>query len=69
MTDELDLTAGEYVLGTLSGEERARVEADAASDGALAAAIERWQRRLAPLISAGPVEVPVRVWARIEAKL
>jgi len=69
MNEELDFVAGEYVLGTLSGEERARVASEAAIDSALMAAIDAWQRRLAPLISAGPVEVPTRVWARIEAEL
>jgi anti-sigma-K factor RskA len=51
MTEEEDIDglAAEYVLGSLDADERAGVEARRASDAPLVAAIEAWQRRLAPL--------------------
>lgn len=61
--------AGEYVLGTLSGDERAQFEASLAGNAALREAVEWWERKLAPLISAGPVPVAPHVWERIAARL
>ena len=47
--EDIDGLAAEYVLGSLDAAERADVEARSRSDASLMAAIEAWQRRLAPL--------------------
>lgn len=65
--DEIDMVAAEYVLGTLTGEERALMQSRISGDARWRDAVERWQRNLAPLISAGPVPVPAHIWAQIEA--
>ena len=44
-----DLLAGEYVLGTLPGEERRAVRERIEVDGAFAARVRDWEARLAPL--------------------
>lgn len=68
--DEAAAAAGEYVLGLLGGEERARFERRLATDGRLRAEVAGWEQRLAPLaLSAEPVEPPPHVWARIEESL
>jgi anti-sigma-K factor RskA len=68
--DESTAAAGEYVLGLLGGEERARFERRLATDPALRAEVTGWERRLAPLaLSADPVEPPPHLWARIEESL
>jgi anti-sigma-K factor RskA len=72
MTDEhdIDMLAAEYVLGTLPAEERAAVAMRARHDRALAAAIEGWERRLAPLSETiGAREVPTHIWPQIEQRL
>ncbi len=64
--EDTDLLAAEYVLGVLNAAEAASVEAAAASDDALALAIEAWQNRLAPLaLLAAPVPPPAALWSRI----
>jgi anti-sigma-K factor RskA len=68
--DEIDVLAGEYVLGTLDGAERAAAQAQRRRDPALEAAILTWEGRLAPLADWVPsVSVPKDLLARIEAKL
>jgi anti-sigma-K factor RskA len=67
--DDIDMLAAEYVLGTLDGAERGRVQGALAHDAPLARAVERWLRYLSPLIGAGPVPVPAHVWRGIEARL
>ena len=70
MPEERDQLAAEYVLGTLSLEERAGAEALLASDPAFAAAVARWQDRLAPLDDATPPVAPsASLWRRIEAAI
>ncbi|WP_029029905.1 anti-sigma factor [Salinarimonas rosea] len=65
-----DALAGEYVLGTLRGDERAAFEARLAREPALAEAVAAWQERLAPLTEAvAPVAPPADLFARIEARL
>ena len=65
-----DLLAGEYVLGTLDSEARARFSAQLEHDESLQAAVEAWQRRLAGLGSGtAPVDPPPGLWDRIEAVL
>jgi len=57
--DDLDALAGEYVLGTLDATERTTVAARRQREGALDAAIEAWEVRLAPLIDEiAPVAPP-----------
>jgi anti-sigma-K factor RskA len=60
MTEEenIDGLAAEFVLGSLDGAERAEVEAHRALEGSLKAAIEAWERRLAPLLEAAPEVAP-----------
>ncbi|MEQ1697352.1 MAG: anti-sigma factor [Hyphomicrobiaceae bacterium] len=48
-TDNMDDLAAEYVLGTLDANERANVAFRRQRDPGLAAAIEAWEARLAPL--------------------
>lgn len=66
MSDDPDSLAAEYVLGTLSAEERREIAARAESDPAMRAAIAAWEERLAPLASvASPVTPPDALWRRI----
>jgi anti-sigma-K factor RskA len=68
--DEIDVLAGEYVLGTLDAPERAAAQARRRRDPTLEAAILAWEGRLAPLADwVPPVSVPKDMLARIEAKL
>lgn len=68
--DERTIQAGEYVLGLLEGEERARFEAMARRDPEIAREIHAWEERLTPLTRAvTPVAPPATLWARIEAQL
>lgn len=68
--EERDAMAGEYVLGTLSREERADAEILLVSDPAFAAAVRDWEDRLAPLDAAtAPIAPPVALWARVEAAI
>jgi anti-sigma-K factor RskA len=68
MADEKSIRAGEYVLGTLSAEERAGFERELRRDPELALAVGVWERRLAPLAArVEPVEPPPQLWSRIEA--
>ena len=66
---DLDALAGDYVLGTLSGEERQALEAQMKHDAGLRDRVEDWERRLAPAVVAlaEPVEPPPGLLARIEA--
>ncbi|MGH7122243.1 MAG: anti-sigma factor [Acetobacteraceae bacterium] len=66
--EERDLTAGEYVLGTLDVAAADAFEQAAPQDPELAAAIAAWQRRLSPLAGlVAPVAPPADLWVRIEA--
>jgi anti-sigma-K factor RskA len=65
-----ELRSAEYALGVLDADERQALERAAEANPLLVAAIERWQRRLAPLAEdLRPLAVPARVWARIERDL
>jgi anti-sigma-K factor RskA len=58
--------AGEYVLGVLDADERARAQARIASEPAFARAVAWWENRLAPLAArVAPVEPPATIWPRI----
>lgn len=62
--------AGEYVLGLLEGEERARFERRLAADATLRREVVEWERRLAPIAeSIDEVAPPPDVWPRIERSL
>ena len=56
--EDIDGLAAEYALGSLDAAERAEVDARRQVDASLAAAIEAWQRRLAPLSERIPGETP-----------
>jgi hypothetical protein len=71
--DDIDALAGEYVLGSLDGAERAAVEARRKADAALDGAITAWERRLGPLSEREPGIEPSghlrgRILARISAQ-
>lgn len=68
--EDIEALAGEYVLGTLDAAERAAVAARRQREPALAAAIEAWEQRLAPLDAAAEeIEPPAGLFSRIEARL
>ena len=70
MSTEQDRRASEYVLGTLSAEERKAFAYDMSRDATLHAAVQAWQVRLAPLASAiAPQIPPPRVWDAIAKSL
>ncbi len=50
MSEEIDMLAGEYVLGTLDAAERAMVAARRQREPALDQAIRAWEARLGPLV-------------------
>ena len=66
-SDDLDDLAAEYVLGTLSGDERAAFEARLQRDPAAMRAVAQWAQRLQPLADAvTPAVPPATLWQRIE---
>ena len=68
--DDIDTLAGEYVLGTLSANARAAVEARMRGEPALREAVQAWEARLLPLASlAAPVDPSPALWSRIERTL
>jgi anti-sigma-K factor RskA len=69
-TDDLDQLAGEYVLGTLSAEQHARVLRRLDTDLALRHAVAAWENRLLELNAlAAPHPPSNRLWHRIERSL
>ena len=67
---ERSVAAGEYVLGTLDGDDRRAVEQALAADPALQAEVNAWQDRLVGLAQrAGPVEPPAHLWQGIAQRL
>jgi len=66
--DDLDALAGEYVLGTLPGDERRAAEARYASDPAFRRLVSEWEARLQPLAeAAGDVPVSAALRERVLA--
>lgn len=62
--------AGEYVLGTLTSEQRHQFEQQLAKDGALQVALAQWEERLHPLTGLATPQAPSpRLWPRIERSL
>jgi anti-sigma-K factor RskA len=67
MNGERDIEAGEYVLGTLDAQQRARFQLQLAADAELRASVRAWEARLAALADAIPDESPpAEVWRSIE---
>ena len=72
MTDssDLDLIAGEYALGTLTGKARERFEAQLLHDGAAQAALAAWEERLAAAVTETEGPGPsAATWQAIEARI
>jgi anti-sigma-K factor RskA len=68
--DDLDGLAAEYVVGTLSHDERSAVKAALASDIGLVGAIAEWEHRLSPLNEDTPdVAPPDDLYSKIEQRL
>ena len=68
--EDIDALAGEYVLGTLSADARAAVEARMRDEPALRDAVQAWEARLLPLASlAAPADPSPALWSRIERTL
>jgi len=66
----LNELAGEYVLGTLSAQQRIEVERRLPHEPALRAAVDAWEERFLPLTAmAEPQTPPPRLWTRIERSL
>ena len=62
--------AAEFALGTLRGRARQRFRRFMAEDPALAAAVQDWELRLAPMAAAvAPVQPPARVWRAIRERI
>jgi anti-sigma-K factor RskA len=68
MTDEMDLTAAEYAIGTLDPAERQAFEGVMRDDPRAVAAVALWRQRLAVLDAGTPDIMPsAEMWHRIEA--
>lgn len=68
--EDLQVLAGEYVLGTLPAAARDTVARRLATDAALQQAVADWEARLLPLTQlAEPVTPPAALWARIDQSL
>jgi len=62
--------AAEYVLGTLQGAARRRMERSLKDDPGMRRLVAAWQERLAPLgETIEPVEPPAQVWRNIQARI
>jgi len=68
--DEHDALAAEYVLGTLSAEERDQAEALISLDAGFQASVRQWERRLGELnVMVEAVEPRPEVWDKIKASI
>ncbi len=67
--EDQDTLAAEYVLGTLSAEEREHAEALLSFDPGFEAAVRQWERRLGELnVMVEAVEPPTEVWDKIKKR-
>jgi anti-sigma-K factor RskA len=67
LDEDQDTLAAEYVLGTLSAEEREHAEALLTFDSTFEAAVRQWERRLGELnVMVEAVEPPAELWDRIK---
>lgn len=65
-----DRLAAEYVMGTLRGPARRRLQALLPAHPALRSAVNAWQRRLLPMAASVPPVAPTaRIWQGIETRL
>jgi anti-sigma-K factor RskA len=68
--EDQETLAAEYVLGTLSGEEREHAEALRSFDPEFDAAVKQWERRLGELnVMVEAVEPPPAVWEKIKSDI
>jgi anti-sigma-K factor RskA len=68
--DDRDALAAEYVLGTLSADEREQAEALIAIDGGFAELVRLWERRLGELnVMVEAVEPSPDVWEKIRSEV
>ena len=68
--DAIKALAPEYVLGTLRGGARRRLEAMLRDNRALAAEVRLWEDALTPIADAlAPIDPPKRVWSNIESRV
>jgi anti-sigma-K factor RskA len=68
--DDRDALAAEYVLGTLSADERDQAEALLAIDPGFAEIVRVWERRLGELnVMVEAVEPPAEVWEKIRTEI
>src|SRR6185312_1936807 len=68
--EDQETLAAEYVLGTLSGEEREHAEALRSFDPEFDAAVKQWERRLGELnVMVEAVEPPKEVWDKIKSEI
>src|SRR5580704_2246985 len=68
--DAQDALAAEYVLGTLSADEREHAEALLTLDPGFAASVRMWERRLGELnVMVEAVEPPPELWDKIKSEL
>jgi anti-sigma-K factor RskA len=68
--DDRDALAAEYVLGTLSADEREQAEALLAIDPGFAEIVRVWERRLGELnVMVEAVEPPAEVWDKIKSEI
>jgi anti-sigma-K factor RskA len=68
--DELNVLAGEYVLGVLEPDAAREVEAALDTNADLRLAVAFWEERLSPLMRTVPeAEPPSDMWARIAARI
>lgn len=67
LDEEQDTLAAEYVLGTLSAEEREHADALLSFDPGFEAAVRQWERRLGELnVMVEAVEPPTELWGKIK---
>jgi anti-sigma-K factor RskA len=68
--EDQETLAAEYVLGTLSAEEREHAEALRSFDPEFDAAVKQWERRLGELnVMVEAVEPPPQVWDKIKSEI
>ena len=68
--EDQDTLAAEYVLGTLSAEEREHAEALLSFDPGFEAAVRQWERRLGELnVMVEAVEPRPEVWDKIKTSI
>ncbi len=66
--DDRDALAAEYVLGTLSADERAHAETMIAVDPGFTEIVRQWERRLGELnVMVEAVEPPAEIWDKIKS--